>query len=57
MIQDDQLFVGLIIIALLYAMGSTSGMILLQLVSMIPIFYFLFLYYIKRREFIQVHPA
>ena len=56
-IQDDQLFVGLIIIALLYAMGSTSGMILLQLVSMIPIFYFLFLYYIKRREFIQVHPA
>ena len=56
-IQDDQLFVGLIIIALLYAMGSTSGMVLLQLVSMIPIFYFLFLYYVKRREFIQVHPA
>jgi hypothetical protein len=56
-IEDDQLLVGIIIMALLYAMGSTSGMILLQLLSIGPVFYFLFLYYINRREFIQLRPA
>jgi hypothetical protein len=56
-IEDDQLLVGLIIIGLLYAMGATSGMVLLQLLSMAPVFYFLFLYYINRKEFIQLRPA
>jgi hypothetical protein len=56
-IEDDQLIVGLIIIGLLYAMGSTSGIILLQLLSMAPVFYFLFLYYINRKDFIQLRPA
>jgi hypothetical protein len=56
-IEDDQLLVGFIIIALLYAMGATSGMVLLQLLSMLPVFYFLFLYYINRKEFIQLRPA
>ncbi|HWJ89905.1 MAG TPA: hypothetical protein VNR87_02270 [Flavisolibacter sp.] len=56
-IEDDQLLVGFVIIALLYAMGATSGMVLLQLLSLGPIFYFLFLYYINRREFIQLRPA
>jgi hypothetical protein len=56
-IEDEQLIVGLIMIALLYAMGSTSGMILLQLLSMAPVIYFLFLYYINRKEFIQIRPA
>jgi hypothetical protein len=56
-IEDDQLLVGLLIMALLYAMGTTSGMFLLQLISMAPIAYFLFLYYINRKEFIQLRPA
>lgn len=56
-IEDDQLLVGLIIIILVYAMGATSGMILLQVLSMVPILYFLFLYYINRKEFIQIRPA
>ena len=56
-IEDDQLIVGTIIIGLLYAMGATSGFILLQLVSIIPVFYFLFLYYINRKEFIKLQPA
>ena len=56
-IEDDQLLVGLIIIILVYAMGATSGMILLQVLSMAPILYFLFLYYINRKEFIQIRPA
>lgn len=56
-IEDDQLLVGFIIIALLYAMGATSGIVILQIFSMVPILYFLFLYYIKRKEFIQIRPA
>lgn len=56
-IEDEQLIVGFLIIALLYAMGATSGMFVLQLISIAPIFYFLFLYYINRKEFIQIRPA
>ena len=56
-IEDDQLFIGLLIMLLLYAMGVTSGIILLQLLSLFPIFYFLFLYYINRKEFIKIRPA
>ena len=56
-IEDDQLFVGLIIVGLLYAMGATSGMIFLQLLSSVPLFYFFFLYYINRKEFIKLQPA
>jgi hypothetical protein len=56
-IEDDQLLVGLIIIGLLYAMGSTSGMVLLQILSVLPLFYFIFLYYINRKEFITLRPA
>ena len=39
-IEDEQLVVGMIMIALLYAMGATSGMVLLQLLSLTPVFYF-----------------
>jgi hypothetical protein len=56
-IEDDQLLVGFIIIVLLYAMGATSGMVILQLLAIAPVFYFLFLYYINRKEFIQLRPA
>ena len=56
-IQNDQLLVGAIIGALVYAMGATSGMVLLQILSAAPIIYFLFLYYINRKEFIQIRPV
>lgn len=56
-IENDQLLIGMIIGGLLYMMGATSGMIFLQVLSLAPIFYFLFLYYIKRKEFIQIRPV
>ncbi|HEU0063468.1 MAG TPA: hypothetical protein VFQ58_00490 [Flavisolibacter sp.] len=56
-IEDDQLIVGFIIIVLLFAMGATSGIFFLQILSLLPLFYFLFLYYINRKEFIQIRPA
>jgi hypothetical protein len=56
-IEDAQLIVGVILILLLYAMGFTSGIIFLQLLSIVPILYFLFIYYINRKEFIRIQPV
>lgn len=56
-IEDGQLLFGFIMVSILYAMGSTSGIVFLQLLSMVPIFYFLFLYYIRRKEFIRLQPV
>lgn len=56
-VADDQLLVGFVIMILLYAAGATSGIILLQLMSLAPILFFLFLYYINRKEFIRIQPA
>lgn len=56
-IENDQLLVGTIIGALVYMMGATSGMILLQILSVSPVIYFLFLYYINRKEFIQIRAV
>ena len=56
-IEDAQLIVGFIMTLVLYAMGLTSGIIFLQLLSLVPIFYFLFLYYIRRNKFIRIQPV
>jgi hypothetical protein len=56
-IENDQLLIGTIIGVVIYMMGVTSELILLQLMSISPIIYFLFLYYIKRKEFIQIRPV
>ena len=53
-IENDVLVGGAIFMTLLFFMGLTSGVIVLQLLSMSPVFYLLFLYYIKRKEFIQI---
>lgn len=56
-IEDAQLIVGFILTIVLYAMGLTSGIIFLQLLSTAPVLYFLFLYYINRKEFIRIQPV
>jgi hypothetical protein len=56
LIEDAQLVVGFIITLVLYAMGFTSGIIFLRLLSIAPVLYFLFLYYIKRQNFIRIQP-
>jgi hypothetical protein len=56
-IEDAQLLFGLLFTIILYAMGYTSGFLLLQLISMAPVFYFLFIYYINRKEFIRILPV
>ena len=53
-IENDVLVGGVIFMTLLFFMGLSSGLILLQLMAMSPVFYLLFLYYVKRKEFIQI---
>jgi len=56
-IEDGQLLAALLIMGAMYLVGATSSLALLQLLSIGPVWYFLFLYYIKRKKFIQIRPA
>ena len=53
-IEDGQILAGLALVILLYAMGATSGYTFLQALSLMPIGYFLYLYYGRRNKFIRV---
>jgi hypothetical protein len=56
-INDLQLLGGLFLLILFYLMGFATGFFWLKLASFGPIIYFLILYYINRREFIQIACA
>src|SRR5687767_9112859 len=56
-IEDDQLIAGLVLLAMLYFIGLFSGALFLMLFSFVPIFYFLFLYYVNRKAFLRFQPA
>lgn len=51
-IEDDQLVVGIILLAVIYAMGFTSDILFMKLLSFVPVFYFLYLYYVNRKRFL-----
>lgn len=53
-IDDFQLLAGAGLLILLYLAGFASGIFILKLLSFFPILYILFLYYINRKEFIQL---
>ena len=56
-IENDVLIGVSICMILLFLMGISSGYILLLLLSVSPLIYMLFLYYVKRKEFIQIRPV
>ncbi|HKB44112.1 MAG TPA: hypothetical protein VKC90_06975 [Chitinophagaceae bacterium] len=56
-INDLQLLGGLFLLILFYLMGFATGFFWLKLASFGPIIYFLVLYYIYRKEFIQITAA
>jgi len=56
-IENDVLVGGGVFMLILFFMGLSSGLLVLQLLSVAPIAYLLFLYYIKRKEFIRIQPA
>ena len=56
-IDDTQLVAGFSILAVFYLLGFFTGFFALKLFSLFPILYFLFLYYINRKEFIQIQAV
>jgi hypothetical protein len=56
-IGDLQLIAGSLLLVVLYLIGFATGFFILKLVSFLPVLYFLFLYYINRKEFIQITPV
>lgn len=56
-IGDLQLLAGSLLLAVLYLAGFTTGYLIIKLASILPVLYFLFLYYINRKEFIQITPV
>lgn len=53
-IDDNLLITGFVLLVLFYVIGITSGIIFLTLLSVFPILYFLYLYYIKKHRFLHV---
>jgi hypothetical protein len=56
-IDDNQIATGALMLVLFYMVGLISGVLLLKILSFLPILYFLYIYYINRKEFIQIRPA
>jgi hypothetical protein len=56
-IDDFQLLAGSLLLITLYLMGSYTGILGLKLSAFFPIIYFLFFYYVNRKEFIQITPV
>jgi hypothetical protein len=56
-IDDTQLLAGSGVLVLFYFMGFVTDLFILKLASLFPILYFLFLYYINRKEFIQIQAV
>ena len=53
-IDNNMLITGVVLLVLFSLVGFFSDIFLLQILSFVPIFYFLFLYYVKRKEFIRI---
>ena len=56
-IGDIQLLAGGMLLAVLYLVGSYTGIFILKLLSFAPVLYFLFFYYFNRKEFLQITPV
>ena len=56
-IGDIQLIAGFCLLALLYLIGFATGIFIIKLLSLFPVLYFLFLYYLNKKEFIQIQAV
>jgi hypothetical protein len=56
-IDNHQLSVGIAMIFICYLLGFATGFFLLKLLSFFPVIYFLFFYYINRKDFLQIKAA
>ena len=53
-IDDMQLLGNIFVLIVFYLLGFLTGSFVLKLLSFLPIFYFLFAYYIDRKSFLQI---
>lgn len=53
-IDDSQLVAGVALIIIFTLLGLATGFIALKIMSLFPVLYFLFFYYINRKEFLQL---
>ena len=53
-IDNNLLLTGVVLLLLFSMVGLISEIPFLRALSFVPILYFLFIYYIKRKEFIQI---
>lgn len=56
-VDDFQLVAGFAIMIIFYILGLLTGFIFIQFLSLAPILYFLFFYYVNRNDFLQVRPS
>lgn len=56
-VENDVLVGCSVLMFLLFLMGLSSGLMVLWVLSILPVVCVLFLYYIKRKEFIRIKPA
>lgn len=56
-IDDRQLLAGSLLLVILYLLGFFTGLFVLKLLSFMPIAWFLFYYYIRRKSFIRIVRA
>jgi hypothetical protein len=52
-IEDDQLVAGLIVLAIIYTMGFTSDILFFKILSFLPVCYFIYRFYVNRKEFLR----
>jgi len=56
-IDDTQLLAGGGLLVFFFFIGLVTNILALKLISLFPILYFLFVYYINRKEFIQLQAV
>jgi len=57
MVDDNKLAAGAVVLVLFYLVGLTSDVLILKIASFLPLLYFLYFYYVNRKEFIQILPT
>jgi hypothetical protein len=56
-VDNNRLAAGIILSLLFFLAGFSSGILFLVLLSFAPFIFFLYRFYIKKQEFIQMKPA
>jgi cobalamin biosynthesis protein CobD/CbiB len=56
-IDNMQLLAGFFLLIVLFLIGFFTGIFVIKMASFLPVFYFLFFYYVNRKEFLQITPV